>query len=102
MSGIKNSKHETMFNTSSGVLTHFLRVIVGYDDLVYTTSTGNSIILQHGQSWTFECQYKLNSEENINMATFGEPEKNDTIEDILEIQFDMTFYTDNSYNEVKK
>ena len=77
-----------------------LRVVVGYDDLVYTTSTGNSVILQHGQSWTFECRYKLNSEGIINSTAVGESE-NHLISDILEIDFDINYYTDDSFNEVK-
>ena len=51
----------------------YFRVVVGYDDLVYTTTTGMSVILQHGQSWTFECRYKLNSEGSGDINPQGNP-----------------------------
>ena len=49
-------------------------VVIGYDDLVYSTATGMNVILQHGQSWTFECRYKLNSEGNGDFNPQGDPE----------------------------
>ena len=78
----------------------FFRVVIGYDDLVYTTSTGNNVILQHGQSWTFECQYKLNGEGITNSTTLGKPGINTPGTGIVEIPFEMNFYSDDTYNQV--
>ena len=78
----------------------FLRVVVGYDDLVYTTSTGNNVILQHGQSWTFECQYKINSEGIINSTTLGKPGNNTSDPVITELPFEFNIYSDENYNQV--
>ena len=79
------------------------RVIVGYDDLVYTSAFGNRIILQHGQSWSFQCRTKLNGE----AETFSEGKVNGTpveVEDEQEVEldFDFSFYTDETYNEVSE
>ena len=63
--------------------------MVGYDDLVYTTTTGMSVILQHGQSWTFECRYKLNDEERGHLNIHGDPKIVFPIVAEDEIQFEM-------------
>ena len=76
------------------------RVVVGYDDLVYTTATGKSIILLHGQSWTFECRYKLNSDGIIDSNVPGKPGINESSPVEKEIQFEFNYYSDNTYNEV--
>ena len=76
------------------------RVVVGYDDLVHTTTTGKNIILLHGQSWTFECRYKLNSEGIINSTVLGEPGIEDPIKFVTEIPFEFNYYSDDTYNEV--
>ena len=76
------------------------RVVVGYDDLVHTTTTGKNIILLHGQSWTFECRYKLNSGGIIDSTVLGEPGLNDPLVLVKEIQFEFNYYSDYTYNEV--
>ena len=74
------------------IITFDFRVVVGYDDLVYTTATGMNVILQHGQSWTFECRYKINSEENGNINLIGDPEIVSPINATKELLFEMVMY----------
>ena len=75
--------------------------MVGYDDLVYTTATGNDIILQHGQSWTFECRYLLNSEGVLVSEVKGGPDIEPLQSATDEIQYDMKLYSDDTYNTVR-
>ena len=47
------------------------------------------IILQHGQSWTFECRYKLNAEESDDLNPHGDPVNVDQIDGEKELDFEM-------------
>ena len=76
------------------------RVIVGYDDLVYTSAAGSRVILQHGQSWTFQCRTKLNGEDEIIEGKVVGGAEDDTLKVEDELDFDFSFYTDETYNEV--
>ena len=78
------------------------RVIVGYDDLVYTSAFGNRIILQHGQSWSFQCRTKLNGEAEITEGIVNGTFVEDRGEQEVELDFDFNFYTDETYNEVSE
>ena len=78
----------------------YFRVVVGYDDLVYTTASGFEIILQHGQSWTFECRYKLNSWGDGELDILSIPEVNPKVVVEDEIAFDFNFYADDTFNKV--
>ena len=78
----------------------YFRVVVGYDDLVYTTASGFEIILQHGQSWTFECRYKLNSWGNDTSLVPGVPRENPEVIGWDEIKFDFNFFADDTFNKV--
>ena len=77
------------------------RVVVGYDDLVYTSASGFDMILQHGQSWTFECRYKLNSWADGDMTLLGIPEVNPEIVVKDEIEFEFNYFADDTYNKVR-
>ena len=59
------------------------------------------IILQHGQSWTFECRYKLNSVGAGDTEVVGIP---DLIQPVVvedELEFEFNFYADETYNTVR-
>jgi hypothetical protein len=78
------------FQTENGDVWDIKRVVVGYDDLVYTTATGMSVILQHGKSWTFECRYKLNGKESGDFNPHGNPEIVDQVDGEKELVYEMT------------
>ena len=79
----------------------YFRVVVGYDDLVYNTASGMEIILQHGQSWTFECRYKLNSVGDGETEVIGIPKLIQPVVVEDELQFKFNYYTDETYNTVR-
>ena len=58
------------------------------------------MILQHGQSWTFECRYKLNSWGDGETEILGIPEVNPVVIVEDEIKFEFNFFADDAYNKV--
>jgi hypothetical protein len=67
------------------------QVVIGYDDLVYTTVSGNDIILQHGQSWTFECRYDIDGQGSLIPEVKGKPDLGETQVGYDELVFSMNF-----------
>ena len=59
------------------------------------------IILQHGQSWTFECRYKLNSWADGEGGVFGIPEVIPEVVAEEELEFEFNYYSDETYNTVR-
>lgn len=59
------------------------------------------IILQHGQSWTFECRYKLNSVGEREMDVPGNPEVIPPVVVEDELEFEFNFFADDTYNTVR-
>ena len=59
------------------------------------------IILQHGQSWTFECRYKLNSVGEAEKEVIGIPELIQPVVVEDELEFEFNFYADETYNTVR-
>ena len=59
------------------------------------------MILQHGQSWTFECRYKLNSWGDGEYETVGIPVVNPEIVVEDEIEFEFNYFADDTFNKVR-